>query len=303
MSVVIGQFRNHGSGKCSIWQFILIEEMENMKKWIKFSGILFLLFLLAFMIPKGVHAEPSEEGCTGRSPDGKHDWVPLSESVIQPTCTEKGSITYQCAYCGEQVKEEIAALGHDWENWVQTKAPTCDADGEETRVCARTHHGGCNAVEKRSIPALGHIWDAGTVTIEPSCTQTGTRVHTCQNDPSHVYKEDIPAKGHTPVPIPGKPATCTDAGLSVGQKCSACGAILQNQTTLAALGHKWDAGTVTTEPHGFEPGVRTFTCERDHSHTYTEEIAAAPRLFSKLRNLEYPDAAGKGACAARSSCE
>ncbi len=275
-------------------KLLFIKETEDMKKGIKISGILFLLFLLAFMIPKGVHAEPSEEGCTGRSADGKHDWEPLSDSVIQPTCTEKGSITYQCARCGQQITEEIAALGHEWEDWVQTKAPTCEAEGEETRVCARTHHGGCNASEKRSIPALGHKWDTGTVTAEPSCTQPGMKVYTCLNDSSHSYQEEIPAKGHTPAVIPGTPATCTTPGLTDGQKCSVCGAVLQNQTAIAALGHLWNAGTVTTEPHGFEPGVRTYTCERDHSHTYTEEIAAAPSLFSKLRNLEYPDAAGKG---------
>ena len=39
-----------------------------------------------------------------------------------------------------------------------------------------------------------------------------------------------------------------------------------------ALGHEWDEGRVTKEPTETEKGVCTFTCQRDHSHTKTEDI-------------------------------
>ena len=36
--------------------------------------------------------------------------------------------------------------------------------------------------------------------------------------------------------------------------------------------HKWDAGNVTKPPTATQPGIRTYTCQWDPSHTYTEEI-------------------------------
>ena len=45
-------------------------------------------------------------------------------------------------------------------------------------------------------------------------------------------------KEHTAVTVPGKAATCTEAGLTDGEKCSVCGKELKAQETIKALGHK-----------------------------------------------------------------
>ena len=45
---------------------------------------------------------------------------------------------------------------------------------------------------------------------------------------------------------------------------------------MPALGHKWDGGKVTKEPDCTYPGVRTFTCQNDPSHTRTESIPVVP---------------------------
>lgn len=91
-----------------------------------------------------------------------------------------------------------------------------------------------------------------------------------QNDPSHQHKWVVTYN---------KKATCTEAGKKTW-KCSLCGKTYTE--TYKALGHIWDEGTVTTEPSYFTPGVRTYTCKRDHSHTYTEEIDPTPWLFATL---------------------
>ena len=48
---------------------------------------------------------------------------------------------------------------------------------------------------------------------------------------------------HTPVTMKGTPATCTETGLTDGQKCSVCGEILKAQEIIPAKGH-----TVVNDP-------------------------------------------------------
>ena len=64
--------------------------------------------------------------------------------------------------------------GHDWGEWVETKAATCTEQGEETRTCGR-----CGETETRKTDALGHDWDKGTVTKEATETETGEKTYTC----------------------------------------------------------------------------------------------------------------------------
>ena len=56
------------------------------------------------------------------------------ESVtVEPTCTEAGSITYTCGICGDTYTESIEALGHDYTSKVT--APTCTEAGYTTYTC------------------------------------------------------------------------------------------------------------------------------------------------------------------------
>ena len=50
--------------------------------------------------------------------------------------------------------------------------------------------------------------------------------------------------------------------------------------TIKALGHKWDKGVVTKEATYTAEGIRTYTCERDSSHTKTEKIPKKQRRSS-----------------------
>lgn len=72
---------------------------------------------------------------------------------------------------------------HSWSDWTQTAAPTCSADGWQTRVCT-----GCGFSETRNIPATGnHSWQE----TAPTCTQEGAK--TCK---VCGKKETVPALGH-----------------------------------------------------------------------------------------------------------
>ena len=71
--------------------------------------------------------------------------------TIRPTCTEKGEETRTCA-CGETETQEVAALGHKWDEGVVTTLPTAEAKGVKTFTCER-----CQATRVEDIEKVkGH---------------------------------------------------------------------------------------------------------------------------------------------------
>lgn len=76
----------------------------------------------------------------------QHNFV--EESRTNATCTEAGKVIYKCS-CGERKEEAIAALGHQWGEWVVTTPAESGKEGMQERTCSR-----CGAKEQQSIPAL-----------------------------------------------------------------------------------------------------------------------------------------------------
>ncbi len=195
------------------------------------------------------------------------EWVVTTE----PTCTETGVQIRTCA-CGETETEVIPALGHTFGEWTVTTEPTCTAEGAKTRTCATcgetetetlpalghtgevlpgkdatcTEEGltegkkcavcGEILVAQEVIPALGHTFGEWTVTTEPTCTAEGAKTRTCATC-GETETEAIPALGHTEEVLPGKPATCTEEGLTEGKKCAVCGEILVAQEVIPMREH------------------------------------------------------------------
>lgn len=67
---------------------------------------------------------------------------------------------------------------------------------------------------------------------------------------------------HTPVTVPATAATCTESGLTDGEKCSVCGETLQEQEAIPALGHDFGEWTVTQEPTHSAEGKEQRICSR-----------------------------------------
>ena len=91
-------------------------------------------------------------------------------------------------------------------------------------------------------------------------------------------KPEPPVHVHTPETIPGKAATCTEAGLTDGEKCKTCGEILKKQEEIPALGHDWNEGKVTREATTLAAGSKEYTCKRCGA-TKEEEI---PKILIPL---------------------
>ena len=211
---------------------------------------------------------------TESTPALGHSW---SGTIAQPpTCMEEGVKSYYCTRCGLTAAEILPKIDHDPVD-VPALAPTCTEEGHtEGQSCSM-----CGLVMsgQEPIPALGHSWSDWATLTEASCTEAGSEVRTC-NVCGIEETRPVDVLGHLPEALPAQAPTCTEEGLTEGVVCARCQAVLQAQEPVPALGHDWDEGVVTTEPSGFTPGVRTFTCKHDPSHTRTEEIDPAPWLFA-----------------------
>ena len=73
-------------------------------------------------------------------------------------------------------------------------------------------------------------------------------------------------------------ATCATAGKTEGSHCELCKAVLVEQETIPALGHRYTA-QITAEPSCTEAGVKTYTCETCGDR-YTEAIAPTGHKYT-----------------------
>lgn len=73
-----------------------------------------------------------------------------SHCGVAATCTEQGYTEHVCNVCGDTYRDSFMdALGHDFTEWVQTKAPTQTETGLAERQCQR-----CTRTEQQVLPML-----------------------------------------------------------------------------------------------------------------------------------------------------
>lgn len=187
----------------------------------------------------------------------------VRENETAATCTEAGSceeVVY-CSVCKEEISRkrvQTEALGHEWDEGTLTTAPTCTQEGVRTFHCTRcsevktetaaatghipgpeatcTQAQVCLQCDAVLAEALGHDWDEGTTEQEATCLREGSVLYACSRC-DEVRRESTPKGAHTPETVPGKEATCTQAGLTEGSKCSVCGTVLKEQEEIPAKGH------------------------------------------------------------------
>ncbi len=179
--------------------------------------------------------------------------------VITPaTCTTPGKRVYLCSVCKKQTSdqaEEIPALNHDL---VDDKAiaATCMEDGKQAgKHCTR-----CDYTEGgETINKLAHNLDK-VDTVGATCSKTGSKKYYCSMCNQLQKTETLEKLAHTVVPDVAVAPTCTKTGKTEGSHCSVCKTVIVKQETVAALGHKFNDGVVTTAATCTKDGVKTFTC-------------------------------------------
>lgn len=194
-----------------------------------------------------------------------HRYIPVEEKAA--TCAEDGNVEHyrcECGYMvvidGEALKEvtlkdvTILAKGHTMTK-VESKTPTCTGEGNveyyNCSVCKK------NFADEKGEKELATVVEAAKghklTKVEAkaaTCTAAGNIEHYSCDGCKKLFadaeakteitaeKVAVAAKGHTEVAVAGKAATCTEAGLTEGKKCSVCGTVTVEQKTIDALGHK-----------------------------------------------------------------
>ncbi len=227
--------------------------------------------------------------CTRPGCDGKsdvtviealgHEWGEGKETKA-PTCTEAGEKTYTCTRCEKTKTEAIKALGHDYsDEWTVDKEATCEEAGSKSHHCTRP---GCDSkTDVTVIEALVHEWGEGKETKAPTCTEAGEKTYTCTRC-EKTKIEAIEALGHdySDEWTVDKEATCEEAG-SKSHHCTRPGCDSKSEVTeIAALGHEWSEGKETKAPTCTEAGEKTYTCTRCNA-TKTEAIEALGHEYSE----------------------
>ena len=187
--------------------------------------------------------------------------------AVPATCTQDGLTEgSKCSLCGKVFVEQtvVPATGH-------TPGPeaTCTQD-QVCTVCGdvlveKKGHTAGEAVQENVKPAT--CTEAGSYEQVIFCTVCGEEL---SRTPVTVE-----ATGHMPETVAGRQPTCTEAGLTDGVKCSACGTLLEEQTSLPALGHTFGEWTVSSEAGVLKEGEEVRTCQRC-GVTETRAIAAEP---------------------------
>ena len=171
-------------------------------------------------------------------PDAHTPGAAVRENVVDSTCTVKGSYD-EVVYC-EACKKEFSREAKVIEKKAHTPVDVAEVPATCTKpgISAGTKCGVCG--EELSgfdtIPAKGHQWNDGEITTAPTCTEKGEKTFTCTVC-NTTKTEAIDSKGHTPVDVAAKDATCTEKGNTSGTKCSVCDTILSGVEEIPAKGH------------------------------------------------------------------
>lgn len=98
----------------------------------------------------------------------------VKETVKPAACGEKGLVSVKCSACGASLgEEELAALEHQWGEWVTKKEPTEKEEGKAEQSCAL-----CGKTNEKTIDKLpaattaantaeADTAEADTTTVEP----------------------------------------------------------------------------------------------------------------------------------------
>lgn len=188
--------------------------------------------------------------------DHEHKYT---DTVIPPTCTERGCTVHLCA-CGDKREDSYTPpLGHSYKGGICVRCgildpnkdtqhkhdfipivtkPTCLTEGFTTYTCSC---GECYT--KDYVSAVGHKTQLQNAKAAGCLTggYTGDEVCTVCGK---VFKQGsvIFALGHDPQPARVKAPTCTESGYTGDLICMRCGDMTQIGKTVAATGHKFFGG-------------------------------------------------------------
>lgn len=130
----------------------------------------------------------------------EHQWS-------EPTCTTPK----KCALCEET---QGSPLGHEFGEWSVTIAPSCTANGEQTRTCK------CGETERSPLPSAHTLIQHEG--IPATCTAIGYKAYESCNNCNYTTYEEIPIAKHDTITHEAKKPTCTETGYAAYEECKNC---------------------------------------------------------------------------------
>lgn len=190
--------------------------------------------------------------CGAEKPACDHSYE--SAQTKDPTCTEKGEMTYTCTKCGNSYTTELPEQGHDMGAYETTTAPTCTEDGVATSSCSR-----CGHKETQIIPKSHKDEDSNYV-----CDKCGENLCVNHTPGAPVQENIVPA------------TSCQQGGsYTLVTYCVTCGSVIDSTpVTTDPLPHQFGAYTCTTEPGCTTLGTETASCTYGCGKTKTRYVMA-----------------------------
>ena len=177
-----------------------------------------------------------------------HEHEYIVQQKKDATCTESGYTIYVCKDCGDEYRDTISPLGHNWGEWTVITPATETTSGEERRICSRN----AEHTETRQIPGLKHTHKLSkTDSVSATCTGDGNIEYwycaDCGNYFSDGNGENMIAESDIDIPALRhnygewevvKAATCTESG-SEQRVCANDNTHIETRT-ISLLGHNYE---------------------------------------------------------------
>lgn len=222
------------------------------------------------------------DGATGHVNTTHKDEIPA-------TCTKTGTRAHDVCDCGALLVDgkvveakdlviEIDVNAHKFGTWINEVPATCVKEGtlahKDCEYCNKHFDNNGKVLDSIEIET---DTNAHKPASEWSHDESG-HYHACENGCGARLDETA----HTPETITGKPATCTENGLTDGSKCKDCGHIITEQQTINAQ-HSWQSTyTVDTPATCTDPGSKSIHCSKCDATKDATEISALGHDYGTL---------------------
>ena len=199
------------------------------------------------------------------APEHTHTFSAWAQTVA-PTCQAKGEEKRICS-CGEIEKRDVAIneSAHTFGVWSEIQVPNCQTKGVEKRSCACGVYETCETVKD----ANNHVaWGAWDVTTPATCQAKGVDTRTCACGHSETRDSAKDMSNHVDWGDWGEttPATCQAMG--VDTRTCACGHSETRDSAKDMSNHvAWGNWGVITPATCQAKGEETRTCACGHSET------------------------------------
>lgn len=183
-----------------------------------------------------------------------HTWAAWIET-IPATCETKGEEKKTCSVCSEEETREISALGHTYEEVIDTQA-TCEQSGKKHEECSVCH----DKLPETIIPALGHSFVNYVVVTPATDLAEGLERATCEHGCGETNDRVIAKLPHTHNYDTEKTrveATCTEDGYVINE-CR-CGSTMK--VDISKTGHDYTK-TKHVDANCVLDGADTYTCSK-----------------------------------------